>query len=162
MLPADLGVPIVIVQHMPPGFTASLAQRLEQMSPFVVREAAPGDRLKAGQILVAPGGYHLQFDAGGAARLTEEPPIHGVRPAVDITLASLAHLYGSRLLAVLLTGMGKDGARAMKQVVDKGGLTLAEDETTCVVYGMPKAAAAGNRLRNCAGLRRAVLKKLNA
>ena len=140
MLPADLGVPIVIVQHMPPGFTASLAQRLEQMSPFVVREAVPGDRLKAGQILVAPGGHHLQFDAGGAARLTQEPPIHGVRPAVDITLTSLAHLYGSRLLAVLLTGMGKDGARAMKQVVDKGGLTLAEDETTCVVYGMPKAA----------------------
>ena len=140
MLPTDLGVPIVIVQHMPPGFTASLAQRLEQMSSFVVREAAPGDRLKAGQILVAPGGHHLQFDAGGVARLTQEPPIHGVRPAVDITLASLAHLYGSRLLAVLLTGMGKDGARAMKQVVDKGGLTLAEDETTCVVYGMPKAA----------------------
>lgn len=140
MLPADLGVPIVIVQHMPPGFTASLAQRLQQMSPFVVREAANGDRLKAGQILVAPGGHHLQFDAGGVARLTQEPPIHGVRPAVDITLASLAHLYGSRLLAVLLTGMGKDGARAMKQIVDKGGLTLAEDETTCVVYGMPKAA----------------------
>ena len=140
MLPADLGVPIVIVQHMPPGFTASLAQRLQQMSSFVVREAAPGDRLKAGQILVAPGGHHLQFDAGGAAHLTQEPPIHGVRPAVDITLASLAHLYGSRLLAVLLTGMGKDGARAMKQIVDKGGMTLAEDETTCVVYGMPKAA----------------------
>lgn len=140
MLPADLGVPIVIVQHMPPGFTASLAQRLEQISPFVVREAVPGDRLKAGQILVAPGGHHLQFDAGGVARLTQDPPIHGVRPAVDITLASLAHLYGSRLLAVLLTGMGKDGARAMKQVSDKGGLTLAEDETTCVVYGMPKAA----------------------
>lgn len=140
MLPADLGVPIVIVQHMPPGFTASLAQRLQQMSSFVVREAANGDRLKAGQILVAPGGHHLQFDAGGAARLTQEPPIHGVRPAVDITLASLAHIYGSRLLAVLLTGMGRDGARAMKQIVDKGGLTLAEDETTCVVYGMPKAA----------------------
>ena len=140
MLPANLGVPIVIVQHMPPGFTASLAQRLEQMSPFVVREAVNGDRLKAGQILVAPGGHHLQFDAGGVARLTQEPPIHGVRPSVDVTLASLMHLYGSRLLAVLLTGMGKDGARAMKQIVEKGGLTLAEDETTCVVYGMPKAA----------------------
>ena len=140
MLPADLGVPIVIVQHMPPGFTASLAQRLEQMSSFVVREAANGDRLCPGQILVAPGGHHLQFEAGGIARLTDEPTIHGVRPAVDVTLASLAHIYGPRLLAVLLTGMGKDGARAMKLTSDKGGLTLAEDETTCVVYGMPKAA----------------------
>jgi len=140
MLPADLGVPIVIVQHMPPGFTASLAHRLQQMSSFIVREAVDGDRLRPGEILVAPGGHHLQFDAGGLARLTDEPPIHGVRPAVDVTLASLARLYGGRMLAVLLTGMGKDGARAMKQISDMGGMTLAEDESTCVVYGMPKAA----------------------
>ncbi len=140
LLPADLAVPIVIVQHMPPGFTASLAQRLEQMSPFRVREAASGDRLRPGEILVAPGGRHLVFDSAGVAHLTDEPPIHGVRPAVDITLSSLAQLYGPRLLAVLLTGMGRDGARGMKLTADKGGLTLAEDESTCVVYGMPKAA----------------------
>ena len=140
-LPADLGLPIVIVQHMPAGFTASLARRLEQSSPFTAKEAEEGDRLHPGQILVAPGGFHLQFDAAGVAHLNLEPPIHGVRPAVDITFASLAHSYGSRLLAVLLTGMGRDGARSMKLVQDRGGLTLAEDETTCVVYGMPKAAA---------------------
>ena len=140
MLPAGLGVSIVIVQHMPAGFTASLAKRLEQTSPFTAREAADGDRLRPGQILVAPGGRHLQFEAGGVARLTDEPPIHGVRPAVDVTLSSLAGLYGPRLLAVLLTGMGRDGARALKQISDRGGLTLAEDESTCVVYGMPKAA----------------------
>ncbi len=139
-LPADLGVPIVIVQHMPPGFTASLARRLEQTSPFTACEAADGDRLQPGRILVAPGGRHLQFAAGGVARLTDDPPVHGVRPAVDVTLASLAALYGPRLVAILLTGMGRDGARGLKLVSDRGGQTLAEDETTCVVYGMPKAA----------------------
>lgn len=139
-LPADLGLPIVIVQHMPPGFTASLARRLEQTSPFTAKEAANGDKLHPGQILVAPGGHHLEFDAGGIARLTAEPPIHGVRPAVDITFASLAQIYGVHLLAVLLTGMGKDGARGLKLIHDKGGRTLAEDESTCIVYGMPKAA----------------------
>ncbi len=125
---------------MPPGFTASLARRLDQTSPFTVSEAADGDRLQPGRILVAPGGCHLQFDAGGLARLTSEPPVHGVRPAIDITLASLAPLYGPRLIAALLTGMGRDGARGLKLVSDLGGRTLAEDETTCVVYGMPKAA----------------------
>lgn len=141
-LPAELDIPIVLVQHMPPGFTASLARRLEQTSPFEAREAADGDRLRPGLILVAPGGRHLQFGAGGVARLSDDPPVHGVRPSVDVTLASLAPLYGPRLLAVLLTGMGRDGARGLKLVSDGGGQTLAEDETTCVVYGMPKAAAA--------------------
>lgn len=140
-LPAELGVPIVIVQHMPPGFTASLARRLEQTSPFTAREAADGDRLQPGVILVAPGGRHLQFTSGGVVHLTDDPPVHGVRPAVDVTLASLAPLYGPRLLAILLTGMGRDGARGLKLALDRGGQTLAEDETTCVVYGMPKAAA---------------------
>ena len=139
-LPADLGLPIVIVQHMPAGFTASLARRLEQTSPFEAREAAEGDRLRPGLILVAPGGRHLQFTSGGVVHLTDDPAVHGVRPAVDVTLASLAPLYGARLLAVLLTGMGRDGARGLKLTQDRGGQTLAEDETTCVVYGMPKAA----------------------
>ena len=139
-LPPDLNIPMVIVQHMPPGFTASLARRLDQTSPFDVREAAEGDRLQPGQILVAPGGSHLQFDAGGKAHLTSDPPVHGVRPAIDVTLSSLAPLYGPRLMAALLTGMGRDGARGLKLVSDLGGRTLAEDETTCVVYGMPKAA----------------------
>ena len=140
-LPPGLGIPIVVVQHMPPGFTASLARRLSQTSPFPAREAAAGDTLAAGQILVAPGGSHLEFTAGGAARLTADPPLHGVRPAADVTLASLVALYGPRVLAVLLTGMGRDGARGLKLIFDKGGQTLAEDESTCVVYGMPRAAA---------------------
>ena len=139
-LPADLGVPVVIVQHMPPGFTASLAQRLDSESPLCVHEAAPGDALVPGHVLVAPGGRHLQFDALGKVFLSDEPPVHGVRPSVDVTLDSLSRLYGKRLVAVLLTGMGKDGARGLKALHDLGGETLAEDESTCVVYGMPRAA----------------------
>jgi two-component system chemotaxis response regulator CheB len=139
-LPATLGIPVVIVQHMPPGFTASLAQRLNAASPLCVREATVGDRLEPGVALVAPGGYHLEFDAQGRVVLTEEPPIHGVRPAVDVTLASLTHLFNGNLTAVLLTGMGRDGARGLKSLRDRGGRTLAEDESTCVVYGMPRAA----------------------
>jgi two-component system chemotaxis response regulator CheB len=140
MLPPDLNVPIVIVQHMPPGFTASLAARLDSVSPYSVREAAEGDTLVKGMILVAPGGRHLQFEGTGRVRLSDEPPVHGVRPSVDVTLASLTRIYGGRTVAVLLTGMGKDGARGLKAVRDLGGTTLAEDESTCVVYGMPKAA----------------------
>ena len=139
-LPADLSVPVVIVQHMPAGFTASLAQRLDSASPLEVREAAEGDRLKAGRILVAPGGRHLEFDKDGQARLTDAPPVHGVRPSVDVTLASLTCLYGARVTAALLTGMGRDGARGLKAIHALGGETFAEDETTCTVYGMPKAA----------------------
>ena len=139
-LPANLDVPVVVVQHMPPGFTASLAQRLDAESPLCVREAAPGDVLEAGRVLIAPGGRHLQFDAAGKVVLSDEPPVHGVRPSVDVTLESLTRLCGRRLVAVLLTGMGKDGARGLKVLHDLGGVTLAEDESTCVVYGMPRAA----------------------
>lgn len=140
-LPADLRLPVVIVQHMPAGFTASLAERLNAISPLEVREAAEGDVLKAGRILIAPGGRHLEFEKDGTVRLTDAPTVHGVRPSVDVTLASLTCLYGARITAVLLTGMGRDGARGLKAVHDLGGNTFAEDETTCTVYGMPKAAA---------------------
>jgi two-component system chemotaxis response regulator CheB len=140
-LPADLGVPVVIIQHMPAGFTASLAARLNSDSPLTIREAKVGDTLKPGLVLIAPGGQHLIFDSNGVATLTSEPPVHGVRPSVDVTLSSLAPLYGSQTVAVLLTGMGRDGARALKAIRDLGGETLAEDESTCVVFGMPKAAA---------------------
>jgi two-component system chemotaxis response regulator CheB len=139
-LPADLRLPVVVVQHMPAGFTASLAQRLDLISPLEVREAAEGDLLRVGRILVAPGGRHLEFDSGGAVHLTDDPPVHGVRPSVDVTLASLTRLYGAHVAAVLLTGMGRDGARGLKAIHALGGETFAEDETTCTVYGMPKAA----------------------
>jgi two-component system chemotaxis response regulator CheB len=139
-LPVDLGVPIVIVQHMPAGFTTSLAKRLDTESPFSVREAVEGDTLRPGCALVAPGGRHLEFDARGVVHLTDEPAVHGVRPSVDVTLGTIHKLYGARATVVLLTGMGKDGARGMKALHDLGAVTFAEDESTCVVYGMPKAA----------------------
>ncbi len=140
MLTPALSVPLVIVQHMPEAFTGALAKRLALCSGLMVREAAAGDRLQANTVLVAPGGKHMEFDAGGAVRLTDDPPMHGVRPSIDVTIASLAKLYGRRTLAVLLTGMGKDGARGLCAVRALGGHTIAEDESTCAVYGMPRAA----------------------
>jgi two-component system, chemotaxis family, protein-glutamate methylesterase/glutaminase len=139
-IPAELGAPMVIVQHLPEAFTGTLANRLNSESSYEVREAKEGDRLAPGVALVAPGGKHLVFDSNAVARLTTDPPIHGVRPAVDVAMASLVNHFGARTVGVLLTGMGKDGAMAMKTIRDKGGATIAEDESTCVVYGMPKAA----------------------
>lgn len=139
-LPADLEFAVVVVQHMPAGFTESLARRLNDLSPLHVREAAEGDILEAGTVLVAPGGHHLQFDSSGRAHLTSEPPVHGVRPSFDVTLASLAPVFGGNMVGVILTGMGKDGARGLKTIHDLGAATVAEDESTCIVFGMPKAA----------------------
>lgn len=138
-LPADFGLPVVVVQHMPAGFTASLARRFDSLGPLPVAEAAPGMALRPGHVLLAPGGYHLVFDEDRRARLTEEPPEHGVRPAVDVTMASVAALPGARPIAVILTGMGRDGVRGCRAVARAGGEVIAEDESSCVVYGMPRA-----------------------
>ena len=140
MLTPALGVPVVIVQHMPESFTGALAKRLGLCSQLAVREASAGDRLQANVVLIAPGGKHMEFNAAGMVRLTDDPPVHCVRPSIDVTIASLAKLYGRRTLAVLLTGMGKDGARGLCAVRALGGHTIAEAESTCVVYGMPRAA----------------------
>jgi two-component system chemotaxis response regulator CheB len=139
-LPGDLGVPVVIVQHMPPTFTASFAARLNQLSGLDISEAKASDELKVNHALVAPGGFHLEFNERKQVKLTSEPPIHGVRPSVDITIASLSKIFGSHTCAVLLTGMGRDGARGLKTIRDLGGHTVAEDESSCVIFGMPKAA----------------------
>lgn len=139
-LPRDLGVPVVVVQHMPPSFTASLAERLNQSSQLSVREAKEGDHLHPGEVLVAPGGFHLEFNGLGQCMLTESAPVNSVRPSVDVTLRSLIHSKGPRMLGVLLTGMGADGAAALKELRIAGGTTIVEHESTCVVYGMPRAA----------------------
>jgi two-component system, chemotaxis family, protein-glutamate methylesterase/glutaminase len=143
-LPTSLDVPIVIVQHMPAQFTASLAERLDALSPYKVKEAQAGDRLSKDTILLAPGGKHMKFDALGTVSLTEEPPVHGVRPAIDVTIASLMAAYGSTMIGVLLTGMGRDGAVGLRAIKEAGGHTIAEHESSCVVYGMPKAAVEMN------------------
>lgn len=138
-LPGNLEAGVVIVQHMPPGFTRSLAERLNQVSSLTVKEAAEGDRLASGLVLVAPGGYHLAIEGDGRIRLTTDPPRHGVRPAVDVTLQSAAEAFGQRVLAVILTGMGFDGARGAAAVRQAGGRVIAEHESSCVIYGMPRA-----------------------
>jgi two-component system chemotaxis response regulator CheB len=140
-LPAPLGTGSVIVQHMPAGFTASLAGRLDAASPLSVTEAAGGESLAPGTALLAPGGSHLRLAADRHARLSDEEPVGGLRPRADFTIADVAGLYGPRTLLVVLTGMGKDGLEGAKAVKAAGGRVLVEAESTCVVYGMPRAVA---------------------
>jgi len=140
-LPGDLAAGVLVVQHMPPGFTRSLAGRLDEISAIPVKEAQEGDRVLSGHVLVAPGGYHMLVAPDGTVRLNQDPPMHGVRPAVDKTLESVIPLWNQNLVGVILTGMGYDGAKEMVSLKKHGGRTIAEDASTCVVYGMPKVVA---------------------
>ena len=139
MLPANLPAAVVIVQHMPAGFTRSLAERLNQVSPLYVKEAEPGDTLAVGQALLAPGGFHMLINSTGRISLNQDPPVHGVRPAVDVSLVSLAQRFGKRVIAVIMTGMGSDGTNGAALLHSMGGYVIAEDESSCVVYGMPRS-----------------------
>jgi two-component system chemotaxis response regulator CheB len=135
--------PIAVVQHIPANFSRLMAERLNDLCPFEVREAVEGDALRRGLCLVAPGDYHLaltRFGRGYRARLTQSPPVHHCRPAVDVLFRSAAEHAGAQAVAVLLTGMGVDGARGMKALHAAGARTIAEHEDSCVVYGMPQAA----------------------
>jgi two-component system, chemotaxis family, protein-glutamate methylesterase/glutaminase len=138
-LPPDLSCGIVIVQHMPAGFTGSLAERLDRASRLTVREARSGDKITPGVALLAPGGHHLRVSADGTVRLTEEPEIGGLRPRADVTIRDAAAVYRNRLLLTVLTGMGKDGLEGARDVKRLGGRILVEDESTCTVYGMPRS-----------------------
>jgi two-component system, chemotaxis family, protein-glutamate methylesterase/glutaminase len=138
-LPARLGEGTLIVQHMPAGFTGSLAARLDKMSRLHVREAALGDQLEPGTALVAPGGSHLRLDGTRHARLTDEAPVGGLRPRADLTIADVAAAWGERTLLVVLTGMGRDGAQGARAVRAAGGRIICEAAETCTVYGMPRA-----------------------
>lgn len=143
-LPADFPVPIVIAQHMPPGFTQSLAQRLASHSAVSIGEAMSGGRLAPGQVWIAPGNYHMEVcrDAlGGKVRLHQGPPENSCRPAVDVLFRSVAECYGASSLAVVLTGMGYDGLRGCEALRQKGGQILAQDEASSVVWGMPGSVA---------------------
>lgn len=138
-LPANLPSPVVIVQHMPAGFTRSLSERLNSLSPLNVKEAEPGDALMVGQVLVAPGGFHMTLDENERVALNQKPAVHGVRPAVDVTLNSMNKHFGKNMIGVILTGMGSDGAMGMSILHSAGGYVIAEDESTCVVWGMPRS-----------------------
>jgi two-component system, chemotaxis family, protein-glutamate methylesterase/glutaminase len=139
-LPASFPLPVILVQHIPVGFTRPFAERLDSLCRLQVAEALEGERLRAGHVRVAPAGRHLRLTSNLAVILASEPADAKHVPSIDLTLKSAARARPGRVLGVLLTGMGEDGADGMVAVRASGGLTLAESEESCVVYGMPRAA----------------------
>ncbi|MPL60691.1 Chemotaxis response regulator protein-glutamate methylesterase [bioreactor metagenome] len=142
-LPGNFPCGIVIVQHMPPGFTKSLADRLNSLSSITVKEAEHNDTIQPGVALIAPGDSHMTVERQGNKRvvhLNQNPPVNGHRPAVDPLFESVAQCYGKRALGVILTGMGHDGAKGIQVIKRQQGYTIAEDQSTAVVFGMPKSA----------------------
>lgn len=142
-LPADLGVPVFLVQHMPPMFTASLAKCLNDRCKLTVKEAENGETVEANTVYIAPGGKQMKVASGSGLqkilRITDDPPENNCKPAVDYLFRSAAREYGSKLTCVVMTGMGTDGKLGMTVAKAAGAMTIAQDEATCVVYGMPKA-----------------------
>lgn len=141
-LPANFPIPIAIVQHMPPHFTRTLAERLNMLSPLRVVEAEPGMNVEPGTVLVAPGGRHLTFRKSSLGVITatpEEPKSVLHKPSVDVMFDSACYAYRGKVLSLIMTGMGKDGLEGAKRIKQLGGRVLAQDEASCVVYGMPKA-----------------------
>jgi two-component system chemotaxis response regulator CheB len=141
-LPAGLP-PILVVQHIPAFFSKAVADRLNTMTPYDVREAVDDEPVLPGECLIAPGNHHLMVvksPGGYRTRLTQSPPVHHCRPAVDLLFRSAAAVAGRHTLAVLLTGMGRDGALGMQAIRQAGGINLAEHEDSCIIYGMPRAA----------------------
>lgn len=141
-LPAD-APGIAITQHMPEKFTAMYAQRVDGICAMNVREAKDGDRLERGVALIAPGGLHMQLTKSNGqyyVKVVDGPPVNRHKPSVDVLFKSAAECAGRDALGLILTGMGDDGARGMKQMHDAGARTIAQNEETCVVFGMPKEA----------------------
>lgn len=142
-LPGSIPCGVLVVQHMPPGFTKSLAERLNSLSSVTVKEAEHNDVIRPGLVIIAPGDYHMLIEReGGKAvvKLNQQPPIGGHRPAVDPMMESVARIYGGKTIGVILTGMGHDGAKGMQAIKRQNGYTIAEDQSTAVVFGMPKSA----------------------
>lgn len=144
MFPADLPAAIVVVQHMPEGFTRSLAQRLDEISYMTVKEAEHDELLKAGHVYIAPGSHHLTLKSeGGKTKivLSDQPPLGGFRPSVDVMLRSVAETDLEDIIAVIMTGMGSDGTKGLIELKKKKNpYIIAQDESTCIVFGMPKVA----------------------
>ncbi len=142
-LPGGLAASVLVVQHMSAGFTKSLAARLDGASALTVREAAEGELLANGRVLLAPGDWHMTLQVspqGWRVALDQRPPQQGVRPAADPLFISAARAFGPRCLAVVMTGMGQDGTQGLRAVKAAGGSSLVQDEASCVVYGMPRHA----------------------
>jgi len=141
-IPKDIPVPIVIVQHMPPKFTRTLGESLNNKCQIRVREASDGDRLEAGLALIAPGGIHMGLQAGQngivTVKLIDGPPVNNCKPAVDVLFYDVAKIYGSSALGVIMTGMGSDGTKGLREMKKLGAHVIAQDEKSCVVFGMPR------------------------
>jgi two-component system chemotaxis response regulator CheB len=154
-LPADLPVGLAVVLHMPVGYTEMYAQRLDAISALEVREAREGDELRGGRVLLAPAGRHLTFrrsDRAVVAHLDDRPSDTQHRPAVDVLFRSAADTFCARVLGVVMTGMGTDGLLGSAHIKAQGGRVLTEAESTCVVYGMPRAVAEASLSDRVAGL----------
>ena len=143
-LPANLRVPVVLVQHMPPMFTSALAESLGRKSALTIYEATDGQEIKPGCVYIAPGGRHMRLEKTPSgvlfAKITDDPPENNCRPAVDYLFRSVAKLFGSSALGVILTGMGADGVKGLAEMKAAGARSFAQDEASCVVYGMPMEA----------------------
>ncbi len=161
-LPGDLPCGVVVVQHMPPGFTKSLANRLDSLSKVSVKEAEDGDVIEPGHVYIAPGNYHMRVASEGSKRkivLSQDPPVGNHRPAVNVLYDSVAPV-GKNLVAVIMTGMGCDGTEGMKKIKAQGGYSIAQDESTSVVYGMPKSvvdAGLADEVRPVTDIARAIV-----
>ena len=138
-IPADIPAALLLVQHMPPGFTKALAGRLDTLSQISVKEAEAGDILCNGQAFMAPGGYHMVLKKNATIDLNQAPSVCGVRPAVDVTMASAVAVYGRAVTGIVLTGMGSDGTRGSGLIKEAGGLVMVEDASTCTIFGMPRS-----------------------
>jgi two-component system chemotaxis response regulator CheB len=142
-LDADLQVPFLVVQHMPPGFTNEFAKSLDRVCPLEVKEAEEGDLVKPGRIIIAQGNKHLEVERkplSSIVHLSDAPAVSGHRPSADVLFASVAKAYGNHTLGIIMTGMGRDGAEQIGTIYREGGLTIGQDEASAVVYGMPRVA----------------------
>lgn len=142
-LSPNIKLPILVVQHMPPGFTTEFARSLDRLSPLEVKEAEDGDMVRSGRILIAPGDYHLEVERkqlGVVAKINQKPLWNGHRPSVGMLYKSALSVWGEHLCAIIMTGMGKDGSEEIGEIRRAGGLTIGQDAASSVVYGMPRVA----------------------
>lgn len=139
-IPGDMPVPIVIVQHMPEGFTAEFAKSLNEISNLTVKEAADGDEILPGMVFIAPGDAHVKIQSGMRIRLERSEPVNGHRPSVDVLFESAARVCGAAVTGIIMTGMGRDGALKLGDIYNSGGLTIAQSKESCVIFGMPGTA----------------------